>query len=64
MYQYEFKIAKKGRGSMHSIFVTAQTQEKALAAVADYYADSFEIFETPIAAHRPHQYLGEIDATS
>jgi hypothetical protein len=61
MHQYEFSVTCKRNGAKDQIRATAHTEIEAYRAIANYYADGYEIEPHALNIRPPHAVLGEID---
>jgi hypothetical protein len=63
MKQYEFQL-RQFEGRREYVMCTAQTVEKARAAVVDAYAPQFAVSDAPMGEYPAHYFYAEIDATA
>ncbi len=59
--QYEYKLTSKANGHQYTQRATAKTEQEAYEAVANYYAQGFDIERKPVNVRPAHEVYGEIN---
>lgn len=59
--QWEYKLTSKANGAQYTQRATAKSEQEAFDAIANYYAQGFDIQREAVAVNPPHYIFGEVN---